>query len=192
MTTKNEQNSEKEYPQFSQDIDESSQFLNQSRRRFTKSGLAVSGVLMTLATRPVLGQALTCKSPSGFLSGNASSHGAPPICLGRSPGYWKNNPNWPIGIDTKFSAVFSVNPNSPYASVTMLTLLSHQSFDKKNLGMHLVTAYLNAVTGWTPFLSTETIKAMFAEFQTKGYFSPTAGVKWYGADIVYYLQQTQS
>lgn len=192
MTIKNAQNSENEEPQFSQDIDESSPLLNQSRRRFTKSGLAVSGVLMTLATRPVLGQTVSCKSPSGFLSGNTSSHGTPPICLGRSPGYWKNNSNWPINRNTKFKAVFAVSPNSPYWSVTMLTLLSPQPFDANYLGMYLVAAYLNALSGWTPFLTTETIKAMFAEFQAQGYFSPTAGVKWYGADIVYYLQQTQS
>lgn len=162
-----------------------------SRRHFTKSSLAVTGVLATLASRPVLGSQV-CKSPSGFLSGNLSTHGAAPICAGRSPGYWKNNTSWPINRNTKFSHVFSCNPHSPYATITMFDLLTHQDFDTNNLGMHLVAAYLNAVSGWTAFLSVETIKSMFTEWQSQGYFSPTATVHWNAAQIVDYLTQTQS
>ncbi|MGN6390333.1 MAG: hypothetical protein ACTHL1_12555 [Burkholderiaceae bacterium] len=101
---------------------------------------------------------------------------------------------WPIAHrqTAKFSSVFPCNVGSPYASITMLDLLTPQSFDKYNLGMHLVAAYLNAVQGWTPFLTVERIISMFTEWQATGYFSPTAGVKWDGAQIVDYLQQTQS
>lgn len=164
---------------------------NASRRRFAKAGLGVSGVILTLASRPVLGN-VVCKSPSGFLSGNASTHGAPPICQGRSPGYWKNHTNWPISIEAKFGSVFNCHPNSPYASVTLLQILSHQKFDHHNLGMHLAAAYLNAVSGWTPFLSVETIKSMFNEWQSKGYFTPTATVQWNAEQIVTYLKATQA
>ena len=166
--------------------------VNESRRRFGKSGLAASGIIATLASRPVLGCDV-CKSPSGFLSGNLSTHGSKPICEGRSPGYWKNHTNWPIANrkTCKFSAVFTCTRGSPYASVTMLQLLSHQSYDTNNLGMHLVAAYLNAMQGWTPFLTVERIQSMFHEWQTTGYFSPTAGVKWDAAQIVDYLTGTQ-
>jgi hypothetical protein len=166
--------------------------VNESRRRFGKSGLAASGMFITLASRPVLG-AEVCKSPSGFLSGNLSTHGSPPICEGRSPGYWKTHTSWPIANRTtcKFSSVFTCAPSSPYSSVTMLDLLSHQSFDANNLGMHLVAAYLNAMEGWTPFLTLERIVSMFTEWQSTGYFSPTAGVQWNAAQIVDYLQRTQ-
>lgn len=166
---------------------------NASRRRFGKTGLAASGVLATLASGPVLGYGKVCKSPSGFLSGNLSTHGQPPLCEGRSPGYWKNHGGWPVANRStcKFSSVFTCKKGSPYASITMLKLLSHQNFDKQNLGMHLVAAYLNALKGWTPFLSIETIKAMFSEWQAGGYFSPTAGVKWDAGQIVDYLQRTQ-
>src|SRR5690606_27745011 len=90
--------------------------VNQSRRRFGKSGLAVTGVLATLASRPVLGTDLVCKSPSGFLSGNLSTHGPAPVCAGRSPGYWKNH-KWPIPNreTAKFCHVFATRPGSPYA-----------------------------------------------------------------------------
>jgi len=166
---------------------------NESRRRFGKSSIVASGVLATLVSRPVLGCDV-CKSPSGFLSGNLSTPGTPEALPGRSPGYWKNHTRWPIANreTSKFSSVFTCKPGSPYASITMLALLSHQSFDSHNLGMHLVAAYLNAMAGWTPFLTAERIKSMFSEWSATGYFSPTAGVKWNAAQIVDYLKWTQN
>lgn len=163
------------------------------RRRFGKSGLAVSGVLVTLASRPVLGCEV-CKSPSGFLSGNLSSHGTPPVCAGLSPGYWKNHTAWPISNRTtvKFRSVFTCLSTSPYYSVTMLTLLSPQSYDKNNLGMHLVAAYLNAKAGYTPFLTAERVKSMWTEIQGETYFSPTAGVNWDSVKVVDYITKTQN
>lgn len=162
------------------------------RRHFTKASLGISGVILTLASRPVLGN-VVCKSPSGFLSGNASTHGPQPVCQGRSPGYWKNHEgSWPIATDTQFSNVFSTPPSSVYAQYTLLQLLSPKKDDKHNLGMHLVAAYLNAVSGWTPFLSVETIIAMFTEWQSKGTFSPTATVQWTAPEIVAYLKATQA
>ena len=74
----------------------------------------------------------------------------------------------------------------------MLTLLSPQTYDANKLGMHLVAAYLNAKQGYTPFLTVERIQSMWTEVQAKGYFSPTAGVKWYPADIVVYISKTQN
>lgn len=168
------------------------QLVNESRRRFGKSGLAATGVLATLASRPVLGCEV-CKSPSGFLSGNLSKKNNKPVtCAGRSPGYWKNKTSWPISnrSTAKFSSVFTCSPSSPYKSVTMLTLLSHQSYDTNNLGMHLVATYLNVVQGWSSFLTVERLNTMFTEIQTKGYFSPTAGVKWTAAQVVDYLKKT--
>ncbi len=162
-----------------------------SRRRFTASGIAVSGVLMTLASRSVMGQT-TSKSPSGFISGNQSTHGPAPISSGRSPGYWKNHQSsWPVPLSTKFSGVFSCSSTSPYKQFTMLELLTHRPTDTNNLGMHLVAAVLNARMGWTPFLTEERIRSMFTEWQSKGYFSPTANVQWNAAQIVDYLKATQ-
>jgi hypothetical protein len=163
------------------------------RRRFGQSGMAVSGVLATLASGPVLGN-IVCKSPSGALSGNLSSHGTPPVCTGVSPGYWKNHTAWPISNRTTalFRSVFTCPTNSSYYPVTMLTILSHQGYDGNNLGMHLVAAYLNAVAGRTPFLTVERIKSMWTEIQAVGYFTPTAGTHWTPADVVAYITSTQS
>lgn len=163
-----------------------------SRRQFTKAGIGLSGVILSLASRPVLGD-VVCKSPSGFLSGNASTHGQQPVCQGRSPGYWKNHTDsWPIATDTRFNSVFPATPSSVYAKYTLLEVLTPQADDGQNLGMHLAAAYLNAVSGWTPFLKVETIVAMFTEWQSKGTFSPTSTVQWTSAEIVAYLKATQA
>lgn len=173
-------------------VDEGLNHAASSRRQFAKTSLGISGVILSLASRPVLGN-VVCKSPSGFLSGNASTHGPQPVCQGRSPGYWKNHvDSWPISTDTQFSSVFPTSPSSVYAQYTFLQLLDPKQDDVQKLGMHLVAAYLNAISGWTPFLTVETILAMFAEWQSKGAFSPTATVQWSAAEIVNYLKATQA
>jgi len=52
------------------------------RRRLLQGGLAAAPVLMTLFSRPVLGQPVPCQTQSAFLSGNASSPGQEnlPVC----------------------------------------------------------------------------------------------------------------
>jgi hypothetical protein len=77
MTINLDQNDELEKQQLSQDTDDQIKFSGESRRRFATSGLAVSGIILTLASRPVLGDSF-CMSPSGFISGNTSQHGACP------------------------------------------------------------------------------------------------------------------
>lgn len=191
MTTKDSQDQTRSTPASSA-APESMNSSNAGRRQFTKASLGISSVILSLASRPVLGN-VVCKSPSGFLSGNASTHGPQPVCQGRSPGYWKNHEgSWPIATNTQFNSVFPGPSSSVYAKYTFLQLLDHKKDDNHNLGMHLVAAYLNAVSGWTPFLSVETILAMFTEWQSKGTFSPTATVQWTAPDIVAYLKATQA
>lgn len=66
-----------EKQQLPHDADDQIKFSGESRRQFATSGLAVSGIILTLASRPVLGEAF-CSTPSGFVSGNTSHHGACP------------------------------------------------------------------------------------------------------------------
>ena len=77
MTINLDQNDELRKQQLSQDTDDQIKFSGESRRRFATSGLVVSGIILTLASRPVLGDTF-CQSPSGFISGNTSQHGACP------------------------------------------------------------------------------------------------------------------
>lgn len=69
---------------------------DESRRKFNKSGLAGAAVMLTLASKPVLGNPIYNCTVSGNVSGNVSSHGKPQPCndCGLSPGYYKNNNNW--------------------------------------------------------------------------------------------------
>lgn len=77
MTINVDQNDELEKQQLSQDTADQIKFSGESRRKFAMSGLAASGIILTLASRPVLGDTF-CLSPSGFISGNTSQHGACP------------------------------------------------------------------------------------------------------------------
>ena len=165
---------------------------NAGRRRFARSGVAASGIIATLVSRPVL--ATVCKSPSAALSGNLSNHHAPTACEGRSPGYWKNH-SWPIpNCETVlFRSVFTVPYSSKtpsFYTITMMNLLTHQSFDRDNFGMHLVAAYLNFMSGKSPFLDVSRLQSMWTEIRSRGYFEPTAGVKWYRQQCVAYIQKT--
>lgn len=99
MTTQEHPNGKMAEQSLPQDATSPVRSVDESRRRFGKSGLAASGVILTLASQPVLGQ-WACLSPSGFQSGNASPHGQPPLCDGRTPGYWQAKKDWPSPCTT--------------------------------------------------------------------------------------------
>jgi len=61
------------------------------RRRILKGAAVAAPLMMTVASRPVLGMGARC-TPSAWVSGNLSDHGKElRSCGGRSPGYWKNH-----------------------------------------------------------------------------------------------------
>lgn len=187
-----------------------------SRRHFTKSGLAVSGVLLTLASRSALAQ-VACKSPSGYQSGNVSQHGTPVTCSGLTPGGWQNTVThpWPSPYSpgtcteingggncktwandgTMFNDPFlgfnCTNNGLPFASRSMMqVILLNGQNDATQLGSHIVAALLNAKKGYTPVLTEAQVRNIFNEWDQNGYFEPTAGVHWNSAEIVTYLQST--
>jgi hypothetical protein len=172
-----------------------------TRRRLAKAGIGALGVLSTLESRAGMSP-MICKSPSGALSGGLSSHYGPaPVCQGLSPGYWKNHPDaWSIPLDTMFADVFYVagdkasctaeTRNASYLCSTMMNILEPQGFDQYNLGMHAVATYLNIRSGKISFLTVEALVNMWFELQTKGYYSPTAGVQWTAEQVKNYLQAT--
>lgn len=204
-----------------QDIGEPTKLPDKSRRSFAKSGLVASGVLLTLSSRPVLGESV-CKSPSGFESGNLSFHGTPITCTGRTPGYWINHTNWPspyeadktttrtVSNDTEnnehahTSSITTIDPGTKFANVfncsgygkhldglSMMQVIGLTGWaDPQQLGAHCVAALLNAASGSTPVLTEPQVKNIFNEFDSKGYFEPTIGIKWFPGDIVTYLKTT--
>ncbi|CAH1082190.1 hypothetical protein [Candidatus Nitrotoga sp. 1052] len=196
-----------------QDAAQQGKSVDESRRRLTKSGLAVSGVLLTIASRPSLGGDI-CKTPSGFLSGNLSFHGTPQSCSGRTPGYWGTHYDWPSPylVGSRTDSRHKQNSNSwsggtmfnnstlgfdcsgngaRYITYSMMqVILLGGSYDPYQLGAHCVAALLNARSGWTPVLTEAQVRNIFNEYASNGYFEPTAGIHWTPEEIVTYLKQT--
>ena len=181
-----------------QDIGEPAKSPDKSRRSFSKSGLVASGVLLTLSSRPVLG-ASVCVSPSGFISGNTSTHGDLPVCDGRSAGFYLD-PSLNLDLRAQFRTMFPTASDSAYRNKALSFILTtpwptnpqNPSVPTQNLLKHLVVAILNARSGKTPFLTEATIKSIFDEWRAIGTFSPTAGVAWDASQIINYLSQTQN
>lgn len=208
MQTKEYQNCGIEDPNLLQNNSHQNKPVNESRRHATKSGLALSGVLLTLASRPSLG-ADVCKTPSGFLSGNLSFHGTPQTCSGLSPDYWGSHPeDWPSPYQAGTAAV-KKQGRKPAVLATPGTLFHDVSlgfqggfFGGKSmmdvilqdpeLGAHCVSALLNTVSGRTPILTPSQVKNICNEYVSKGYFEPTAGPQWGADEIVTYSKHTMS
>ncbi len=195
MTIQEQQNNDGEKSSQSEIIESPPKFAGESRRRFTKAGLAASGVILSLASKPGMACEI-CASPSGSLSGGlASHHGPAPTCAGLTPGYWKNHTSWPGGVScsTPFRDVFHVNSSrSIYYSPTLLQVLTPQDFnDQSGFGSHLVACYLNVRGGLSSFLTVATLQSIFQEWQSTGHYTPSAGVQWDITQIVTYLSGTQ-
>ena len=187
MTIKDEQGADR--PQFAQDETVPPDL---ARRRFAKSGMAVSGVLMTLAAQPVLG-AQVCTAPSVSASANLSRHGTTvQTCNGQTPAFWSASDWTQLGITTKQTALFDgLNGEFGGARYTGMTLIGVVSSSPLTLGSYMVAALLNTRSGRTPFLTEGAIKNMYSELLT-GPFHPTAGVSWDEGQVILYLQGTQA
>jgi len=196
VTIQDQQNDDSEKLTQSENTVTPQKFAGESRRRFTKAGLAASGVILSLASKPGMACEI-CASPSASLSGGlASHHGPAPVCNGKPPSYWHSCQTWPSGCQssTNFRNVFHVpNSRSQYYPPTCGTVLNPQEFnDSTGLGSCIVAAYLNACAGYTSYLKPAMVQSIFNEWQTTGYYTPSAGVKWDAAQIVAYLQGTQN
>lgn len=191
----------------------------ETRRRLLKGGLAGAPVLMTLASRPVLAGGNEaggmCKSPSGFTSLKASQHRGEAICLGRTPGYWKQSqhfddwtpPYYPTTIANVHNAtLFHGSPTAGAgfnigafgdmgATTTLLDALGTggNTGDYVALARHIAAALLNAAKGWngTPSILDQTaVRKIWNDYVSLGYYSPVAGVQWDAAQIIAYLLTT--
>ena len=60
----------------------------------------------------------------------------------------------------------------------------------KSLGRYITAALLNARSGRTPVLSETTVRRMWNDVASNGYFEPTAGVRWGPSQIVTYIKST--
>jgi len=143
------------------DLDQEQQGLNPeqkvdlTRRKFSGAGLAASGVILTLASKPVMGSNYWCTG-SGGMSGNTSSHGEREACLACSPGFWKGSPgSWPTpyypyricnvdGTTAYMPTLF----NAVFISSRSDTLMSIMKNDNGTRDWHAIAALLNAAKAY--------------------------------------------
>ena len=73
-----------------------------------------------------------------------------------------------------------------YPGKTLLTVLELHGGDRDAVARHIVAALLNAKKGLTPanVLSVTTVRAVWSSFATRGYYEPTAGIKWFADSSV--------
>lgn len=166
---------------------------NQLRRRLLRGGLAGAPVLLTLQSRSVM--ACHSTTPSAFGSISQSRPENLISLSGQPPSWWCNTScydQWPSAYHpvaktsgypkysaTLFQDVFA-NCGS-YGTKTLVQILKLADTSGAGLVAKCVTAaLLNASTGRTSaVLDVSAVKNIWNEYRSKGYFEPTAGVKWY-------------
>lgn len=108
---------------------------------------------------------------------------------GGNPAY---NPA-PGATPTIFDSIFGATGG--YAGKTLLDVLGLMGnpTGRDGLARHIVAALLNAAAGVTPpaVLSAQTVLDIWTSFVTKGYYEPTAGIKWDAPDLIDWLKTTQ-
>jgi hypothetical protein len=171
-----------------------------ARRRFTRAGILATGAISTVAN--ATGTITKCATASGSLSGGLASHTPTikPVCGGLSPGGWLQPGGgevWPCAKTKKFGTVFSCSgKTAKYANYTLYNLLDPQYMKNKGqtddymIARHFVASYLNVISvpSKTNVITYQILKNMWNAYNSaKGYYEPSAGVKWYGPQIVAYL-----
>ena len=172
-----------------------------SRRRFARASAGATGVLLTLASHPGMACSVY-QGPSGWHSattarakGLAVSNTVKAPSAGLPPDQWCSRSSWPCQSTVKFGSVFSCNASS-YA-MKYATLMEHcsnkfsSSGDKGKIAKLLSAAYLNVLSGRSPFLTQQILNNIWTEYQSKGTYTPMAGVTpWNAVTIVTYLSGT--
>ena len=171
----------------------------EARRRFTKSGSALTGVILTMASRN--GMATTVvrgATPSGFMSATVNSHSPSTSPLGRSPGYWKNHPEaWPSAHTDptlKFGRVFTCPRSSPLYNCDLMNVVGNdepsKSADRENVAMHIVASLLNVRAHLITCLDEYKVFDIWNGYLKGGYVPVAGATPWNGCQIVRYLQST--
>jgi len=172
-----------------------------TRRRFARTGAGATGVLLTLVSHP--GMACSVKvGPSGYQSvlaatnaGIKLSHIPDGYSVGIPPAKWCGGISWPCSTSKTFGQVFRCSTANKTCGDG--TLMNHCSGavkitgDKKKIATLLSAAYLNVMSGRSPFLKVENLQAIWWDYQANGTYTPSAGVKaWNAVTIVQYLSGT--
>jgi hypothetical protein len=142
------------------------------RRRLLRGGIAAAPVLLTLVSRPVLGR--ECFPVSSWASMPASDGGRGYVCVGRTPGFWKQDQKfdqWPAPFRpvasgtgrqqlkaTLFKDYFSPLPSSTtfdWTKATFLEVMKTEDLSESagppfSVARHAAAALLNIHAGFMP------------------------------------------
>lgn len=180
----------------------SSTAINLRRRRFTVAGVAASGTILTLTSRPALGVGVclneTGKTLSAWASGNCSNSNYAKV-YGFSPGYWKNSARvWPESLNRNatFVSLFPRCKGTSLAAAVkmkdgttrvaqLIDVISAEIYDDV-FARSITCAYLNA-SNKTPVSPTTVEITQMANLE----FKPTpTGTAWSAGNVVTFLSQT--
>lgn len=97
-----------------------------------------------------------------------------------------------MGAPTRFHSKTTGLGGAVFDKYTMLDVLKQDAGggSYRLVGRYVVAALLNAAAGRTPYLSEATIRQMWNDLMSRGYFEPTAGVRWGPTEVVAYLRST--
>lgn len=97
-----------------------------------------------------------------------------------------------MGAPTKFHSQATGLAGKVFGNATMLDVLRQNAGGDRyqRLGSYVVAALLNAAAGRTPYLSEGMIRQVWNDVMARGYFEPTAGVRWGPTEISAYLRAT--
>jgi hypothetical protein len=180
-----------------------------SRRRLIKGGLGAAPVILTLTSRSAF--AWHCKSPSGFVSGNASHN--PTADDGTlSPQSWLSTSSWPApfaksgstwpGFYTqtfdgnKFASGiinYQLNLKQTVTVHDVMQLGVNYGSGPNALGAYILAALLNLKKGKVPAdcLTEAKLFKMFNDCASKGYYLPMSNaptVQWSPQQVINYLR----
>lgn len=186
--------------------------VSDKRRHLIKGIGATAPLMMTIASRPVLGAQCT---PSAWVSGNLSDHGQTRMsCGGRSPGYWKTRGGrWAVtGFvpgTCKHSAMthvcrgyksdgtaFHQSAGGIFAGrvfghkTMMQVLWLNGNEDPYQLGAHIVAALLNAASIPDYGMDRNDVAEMYRQLVTAGLYQPSVGEAMTAQDCVRFIQNT--
>jgi hypothetical protein len=159
------------------------------RRRLLTGGLSATGVVLTLASRPVLGQ-MTCQTPSAHGSVNASQEArqvvpADPLSIAA----WISADPWPGSLvknDVRFKDKF---PGGVDRRMIRLLIQPAGQYDLEKL---FIASYLNIIT--TPpripssCLSESELLQMWGAVKSGGRYRPTS-LNWDTEAVKLYLRK---
>lgn len=115
--------------------------VDETRRRLGKVGVAGSGVILTLASRSVLGGDWGTCTGSEMMSGNLSRPGEANPC-GCSPGYWGNNNG-----SATWTNLLGTLINSSHGKTALFNTVFNVTYFGPNTGDDIAT-YGSNVTLW--------------------------------------------